>query len=67
MVYWNVTWLVRANDALLHRQSVVYKNWYGPNEQYCEIPVLAAQKGVALFEWIGGKNRELYTKVDKTP
>ena len=51
MVYRDVTWLVRATDALPYRHQQVSKNWYGVTETYCEIPHTAAQPSATLFEW----------------
>ena len=55
MVYWNVTWLIRATDAMPYRSEVVGQNWYGVNEQYCQIPASVAQSRDYLFEWIKGE------------
>ena len=52
MVYWNVTWVVRATDARPYRVSLVNKNWYGVNERYCEIPAAVALSHDSLFDWI---------------
>ena len=52
MVYWNVTWLVRALDAFPYRENVVGKNWRGVDEKYCEIPASEAKQTNILFRWI---------------
>ena len=58
MVYWNVTWLVRAPDALPYRLSIVNKNWYDRNERYCEIPYTVAHPHGYLFDWIENRLAE---------
>ena len=52
MVYWDITWLVRATDAWPYRDEVVTKNWYDAQESYCEIPAHEAHPSDVLFRWI---------------
>ena len=58
MVYWDRTWLVRASDAMPHRQDVVKRNWYRVHESYCEIPFTVAKPDSELFDWIEAEMQE---------